>query len=63
MSCSVDRTVRVWDARTRARSMVHITAHDADVNVIAWNRLVPHLLVSGADDGAIKVWDLRNFRS
>jgi WD40 repeat protein len=40
MSCGVDRTVRVWDVRTRARSMVHIVAHDSDVNVISWNRYV-----------------------
>jgi len=61
-SCSVDKTIRIWDTRAR-KSMVHITAHDADVNVISWNKRVSHLLTSGSDDGIVKVWDLRNFKS
>lgn len=37
------------------------TAHDGDVNVISWSRQEPFLL-SGGDDGALKVWDLRQFK-
>jgi WD40 repeat protein len=37
------------------------TAHDRDVNVISWSRQEPFLL-SGGDDGALKVWDLRQFK-
>lgn len=36
-------------------------AHDGDVNVINWSRREPFLL-SGGDDGALKVWDLRQFK-
>lgn len=61
-SCSVDKTVRIWDARVREKSMCSIEAHSTDVNVISWNKKVSHLLVSGADDGSIKIWDLRNFK-
>lgn len=61
-SCSVDKTVRIWDTRAR-KSMVHIVAHNADVNVISWNKRVSHLLSSGSDDGVVKVWDLRNFKA
>jgi WD40 repeat protein len=36
--------------------------HACDVNVISWNRLVNYLVVSGADDGSFRVWDLRSIR-
>lgn len=62
-SCSVDKTIRIWDTRVKKKSMIWVAAHNTDVNVISWNPMVSHLLLSGADDGAVKVWDLRNFKS
>ena len=62
-SCSTDQTVRVWDTRKKAGSMLDVHAHDEDVNVISWNRNVAYLLVSGSDDGSFKIWDLRNFKA
>ena len=37
-SCSVDQTLRIWDARRKDSSVISIKAHDSDVNVISWNR-------------------------
>lgn len=37
--------------------------HGQDVNVLSWNRLVNYLVVTGADDGSFRVWDLRSFSS
>ena len=37
-------------------------AHDGDVNIISWSRREPFLL-SGGDHGALKIWDLRQFKS
>ncbi|XP_072316470.1 glutamate-rich WD repeat-containing protein 1 [Eucyclogobius newberryi] len=62
-SCSVDQSIRVWDIRAPPNSMLAATgAHTSDVNVISWNRSEPFLL-SGGDDGVLKVWDLRQFKA
>ena len=63
-SCSSDRTIRMWDIRSKDRkSITSISpAHNSDVNGISWNRSTSYLLVSGDDEGQVKVWDLRNIR-
>ena len=48
-SCSTDHNICIWDARvgqTKPGAKI-LAAHDADVNVLSWNRLVNYLLVSG----------------
>ena len=42
--------------------MLRVLAHDADVNVISWNRMTSYMLASGGDDGTLRIWDLRNFQ-
>ncbi|OBZ78959.1 Ribosome assembly protein rrb1 [Grifola frondosa] len=63
-SCSADQSVQIWDVRSRGRRSVAGIgrAHDRDVNVISWNRMTSYLLLSGGDEGGIKVWDLRNVK-
>jgi len=63
-SCSADRTIQIWDVRTKGRKSVAgiAPAHESDVNVISWNRLTSYLLVSGGDEGGIKAWDLRSIK-
>lgn len=63
LSCGCDSTVRVWDRRKKSGSAITVDeGHGHDVNVASWNRLVNYLVVTGADDGSLRVWDLRSFR-
>ena len=64
VSCSVDKSIRVWDIRANPASANVLTvpdAHDSDVNVISWNKLETAILLSGGDDGFVKTWDMRQF--
>jgi len=64
-SCSVDKSLRIWDARCEPSSACKIAidnSHDSDVNVVSWNGKEQHFIASGGDDGIIKVWDLRQYK-
>ncbi|CAI7907828.1 unnamed protein product [Closterium sp. NIES-54] len=63
-SSGVDGTVCFWDVRAASRTApaLRVKAHDADVNVISWNRLASCMVASGCDDGSFRIWDLRLLR-
>lgn len=65
-SCSADQSIRIWDVRVKGRKSVMAVerAHDSDVNVISWNRnpSTAYLLVSGGDEGNLKIWDMRSWK-
>ncbi|KAJ6621103.1 glutamate-rich WD repeat-containing protein [Mycena sp. CBHHK59/15] len=52
----------MWDIRSKGRQSVASidSAHESDVNVISWSKSTSYLLLSGGDEGGVKVWDLRN---
>ncbi|EAN79277.1 ribosome assembly protein RRB1, putative [Trypanosoma equiperdum] len=61
----VGGTVEVWDTRDMRGSKIHWQADPTDINVANWNKALQasHLLVTGADSGAVAVWDLRHVSS
>eukprot|EP00758_Cryptobia_borreli_P008281 Tbor_TRINITY_DN5377_c3_g6::TRINITY_DN5377_c3_g6_i1::g.4458::m.4458/K14848/RRB1, GRWD1; ribosome assembly protein RRB1 len=53
--------VEIWDTRDMRKCQLHWQADPTDINVADWNRVkqASHLLVTGADSGAVSIWDLR----
>lgn len=62
-SCSVDGSLALWDMRSPGAPAMRFTASDTDINVIDWNARQPSLIVSGDDNGLIRVWDLRGIQA
>ena len=69
-SVSADRSLRLWDVRVRAHrddssasaaaaAVAVADAHRADINVLHWNALRPEFLLTGGDDGFLRIWDTR----
>lgn len=54
-SCSADGNIAIWDTRSGKSPVISFKAHDADVNVISWNRLMClHIVYHGLD--GISIW-------
>lgn len=58
-SCSADKTVAIWDATTGER-VRRWKGHTLVVNSCQVARRGPETVVSGSDDGCIKLWDSRS---
>ncbi|RUO96637.1 WD40-repeat-containing domain protein [Jimgerdemannia flammicorona] len=57
-TCSTDKTLGLWDVVTGQR-VKKFKGHTSFVNSCSPARRGPEILVSGGDDGCIKLWDQR----
>ena len=58
-SASLDKTIKIWTVGTTKQTANYtLTGHEAGVNCVDFSRDIerPHL-VSGSDDGLVKIWD------
>lgn len=58
-SCSADRTLGIWDVEAGER-VRRWKGHNLVVNSCQVARRGPEMVVSGSDDGLIKLWDSRS---
>ena len=57
-AASQDRTIKLWDLRSKNSLLQHYPAHAAAVSDISFQESGNYLLSSGLD-GTLKIWDLR----
>ncbi len=66
VSVADDFSLMLWDTRSQESgpSMRVEKAHgEKDIHCVDWSGLQSHLLVTGAQDGGVHVWDTRNLTS
>ncbi|KAI6241181.1 Transcription initiation factor IIE subunit alpha [Aphelenchoides fujianensis] len=55
---STDQNLYIYD-RERCASVLTLKVHDDDVNAVCFGNEGSNIILSGADDGLVKVWDRR----
>ena len=57
-ACSTDGLLRIFDVRSSLTAN-QVQLSSSDINVLSWNKSVPHLVATGDENGVICVVDLR----
>ncbi|HEX9037430.1 MAG TPA: AAA family ATPase [Ktedonobacterales bacterium] len=55
---SADRTLRVWSQPFRSGRSATLSGHTDRINDCALNPVAPNIVVSGGEDGWLRVWDV-----
>lgn len=59
-TASCDRSVIISDPRVKGGRAARFRAHEADVNVLDWSYFDENILLTGGEEGSVRLWDLRN---
>jgi len=59
-TASCDRSVIISDPRVKGGRAARFRAHEADVNVLDWSYFDENALLTGGEEGGVRLWDLRN---
>ena len=62
VSCSVDKTIKVWDIRDSQQSMQTFTGHMGDINGVDFMPSDGNAFATCSDDGTCRLWDLRAYQ-
>jgi len=63
VSGCADDAIRIFSQtspNTFGLTLEHQSAHEADINSVAWNPVRPNILASASDDTTIKIWEYEN---
>ncbi|WUR03098.1 histone-binding protein RBBP7 [Vairimorpha necatrix] len=60
--CSVsdDKSIIIWDTKTKNPCSIVKEAHDSDIYSIHCSPLNSFFLCTGSEDNSVKIWDMRN---
>lgn len=64
LSCSVDKTIKVWDIRSSGKdgSVQTLTGHEGDVNCVDFMPSDGNAFGTCSEDGTARVWDMRSYQ-
>jgi peroxin-7 len=62
-SVSGDGSLKIWSSHSPQRPSLSVKAHNAEVLTCDWCKYDQNLLATGASDGLIRGWDIRNFNT
>jgi guanine nucleotide-binding protein G(I)/G(S)/G(T) subunit beta-1 len=62
VSCSVDKTIKLWDVRSPLQSKQTFTGHTSDVNGVDFMPSDNNAFATCSEDGTVRVWDIRSYQ-
>jgi guanine nucleotide-binding protein G(I)/G(S)/G(T) subunit beta-1 len=64
LSCSVDKTIKVWDIRSSGKegSVQTFVGHMSDVNCVDFMPCDDNAFATCSEDGTARVWDMRSYQ-